>query len=212
MNYSVILADPPWKFKTYSHKGLGRSSEAWYETMSISDICDFSVKQFALDNCVLFLWTTDPFLQQAFRVLDAWGFTYKTVGFYWVKRNVRRERCVIRNGDREEIKFRNKFVYPIGTGYWTRANPELCLLATRGHPYRVDASVPKLIMAPRREHSRKPDIVYTEIERLCEGPYLELFARQHRPHWDCLGNETDVFPTGNLQRRWASNSYPDSDK
>lgn len=193
--YNVLLADPPWKFKTYSQKGLGRSAEAWYDCMDVDDICAMQVERYANTNCVLFLWATDPFLAEAFRVIDAWGFKYRTVGFYWVKQ--------------KWSESAGRFIYPIGNGYWTRANPEQCLLAVRGNPKRIDASVPKLILAPRREHSRKPDEAYSSIEKLCTGPYLELFARQQWPGWDCLGNENDLFSNNEKpKRRWGSGSYP----
>src|SRR4029077_4776914 len=78
-------------------------------------------------------------------------------------------------------------------GYWTRSNSEGCLLATRGKPKRQNADVRQAIIAPRREHSRKPDGIHERIERLVAGPYLELFARQRRPGWDAWGNEVDKF-------------------
>jgi N6-adenosine-specific RNA methylase IME4 len=100
-----------------------------------------------------------------------------------------------------------------GLGFWTRANPEPCLLATRGKPHRCSASVRKLIVSPRREHSRKPDEVYERIEALCQGPYLELFARFarpgfSRPGWDLWGREADASEIG--QRRWRASSYPEA--
>ena len=81
----------------------------------------------------------------------------------------------------------------MGLGYWTRSNTEVCLLATRGKPKRVAPDVRQGIIAKAREHSRKPDGIHERIERLVSGPYLELFARQRRPNWDCWGNETDKF-------------------
>ena len=81
----------------------------------------------------------------------------------------------------------------VGMGYWTRANTEPCLLATRGKPKRLNADVRQGIIAPRREHSRKPDGIHERIERLVAGPYLELFARQSRPGWTTWGNETTKF-------------------
>jgi N6-adenosine-specific RNA methylase IME4 len=83
--------------------------------------------------------------------------------------------------------------FPMGTGYWTRANPELCLLFTRGKPKRLSAAVRKLMIAPRREHSRKPDQQYQDIEQLVGGPYLELFARTEREGWTSWGNQTGKF-------------------
>jgi N6-adenosine-specific RNA methylase IME4 len=77
----------------------------------------------------------------------------------------------------------------MGQGYWTRANPEDCWLATRGHPKRLHADVRQFITAPVAEHSRKPDEIYERIERLVDGPYLELYARRDRPGWMTWGNE-----------------------
>lgn len=193
--YGVIYADPPWTFKTHSDKGKGRSAEAHYDCLSLP-----AIKRVALqldrgvcaEDCVLLMWVTDPFLQKGFEVIEAWGFQYKTVGFYWAKTN----------GGMGQ----SDAAFPMGTGYWTRANPEQCLLATRGHPKRLNADVRKLIVSPRREHSCKPDEAYERIERLCAGPYLELFARQRRPGWDAWGLEAD---TGPGERRWGSGGGPD---
>jgi N6-adenosine-specific RNA methylase IME4 len=190
MPYSVIYADPPWKFETYSEKGKGRSAEAWYDCMNLEDIKSFPVQKWCAEDCVLLLWTTDPFLRKSFEVIDSWGFEYKTVGFVWAK-------CAYAQGALE-----NPYNWPIGTGYWTRANPEYCLLATRGSPHRLNSDVRELVIAPRREHSRKPDEMYGLIERLCTGPYLELFARNRREGWDSIGLETDSGP--NTTRRWSS--------
>ena len=80
-----------------------------------------------------------------------------------------------------------------GMGYWVRAEYRILLAWTRGNPKRLNADVPQAIIEPRREHSRKPDEIHGRIERLVAGPYLELFARQQRPGWDCWGNETRKF-------------------
>ncbi len=199
-HYRVIYADPPWTFATYSHKGKGRSPEAYYDCMSLEEICALPVRDWAAKDCVLFLWATDPLLEKAFAVIRAWGFTYKTVGFYWAKLN--------RSPPPLLFSRRNFFT---GLGFWTRANPEPCLLATRGHPKRLRADVAKLVIAPRREHSRKPEEVYERIEALCEGPYLELFARRGRRGWDSWGLDTKAFAEGNSpERRWAASGYPEA--
>jgi N6-adenosine-specific RNA methylase IME4 len=195
--YQVIYADPPWTFATYSHKGKGRNAEAYYDCMSLPDIKTMPVGDWAARDCVLLLWTTDPLLPTAFEVIAAWGFTYKTVGFYWAKLNKHAAASVYTDRD-----------FFTGLGFWTRANPEICLLATRGHPKRRRADVKKLIVSPRREHSRKPDEAYERIEALCEGPYLELFARSARPGWDRWGAESDLRHIG--PRRWRADSYPDA--
>jgi len=194
-HYRVIYADPPWTFATYSRKGKGRSAEAYYDCMGLADIEALPVADWAAEDCVLLLWTTDPLLERALGVIRAWGFTYKTVGFYWTKLQKSAPSPPWREAD-----------FFKGLGFWTRANPEQCLLATRGHPHRRAANVAKLVVSPRREHSRKPDEVYDRIEALCEGPYLELFARATRPGWDCWGHEAEAREIG--PRRWSSASYP----
>ncbi len=185
--YGVIYADPPWTFATWSHKGKGRSAEAHYDCMSLDQIENLQVGEWAAKDCVLFLWVLDSMLDQGLKVVSSWGFTYKTVGFVWAKLN------------------RRSTGYYMGLGRWTRANPEICLLATRGQPRRVSAAVRKLIVSPRREHSRKPDETYEGIEALCDGPYLELFARSKRPGWSTWGDQVE---TGPGERRWASNAHP----
>ena len=196
-HYRVIYADPPWTFSTYSRKGKGRSAEAYYNCMSLIDIKALPVAEWAAADCVLLLWTTDPLLPTALEVIRAWGFTYKTVGFYWAKLNKSADTTIHRDAD-----------FFTGLGFWTRANPEMCLLATRGHPHRRKANVRKLIVSPRREHSRKPDEAYGRIEGLCEVPYLEMFARSTRPGWDGWGAESHLSQIG--PRRWRADSYPDA--
>jgi N6-adenosine-specific RNA methylase IME4 len=174
--YKLIYADPPWLFKSYSEKGEGRSPQKLhYGCMNLKDICDLPVGNMADDDCVLLMWVTDPFLEKGFEVIKSWGFTYKTVGFYWAKQNMRSDDLFM------------------GLGYWTRANPEQCLLATKGKPKRVSKSVKKLVVDHRREHSRKPDSIYESIEQLVDGPYLELFSRTTKPGWDVIGNDVDKF-------------------
>jgi N6-adenosine-specific RNA methylase IME4 len=168
VKYGAILADPPWHWKARSPKGEGRSAKNHYDVMDAAALEAMTIP--AADDCALFMWAIDPMLPQALELIKAWGFTYKTVAFTWAKIN--------KTGKD-----------PIGGGYWTRANPEMCLLATRGKPKRLNADVRQLLMAPRREHSRKPDEACGRIERLVGGPYLEIFARQTRPGWDSWGNE-----------------------
>ncbi len=196
-HYRLIYADPPWTFATYSRKGKGRNAEAYYDCMSLGDIKALPVADWAADDCVLLLWTTDPLLPTAFDVIRTWGFTYKTVGFYWAKLNKRAAGPVYTDAS-----------FFAGLGFWTRANPELCLLATRGHPKRRRADVRKLIVSPRREHSRKPEEAYERIEALCEGPYLEMFARSSRLGWDTWPIEPDLRQIG--PRRWRADGYPDA--
>lgn len=169
--YSVIYADPPWSFDVWSGAGKDRAAENHYPTMTQEQIEALQVGQLAADDCALFLWAVMPQLPEALRVIEAWGFQYKTCAFVWVKQTRDQER------------------FATGMGYWTRANAELCLLATRGAPVRLNADVHQVVSAPRLEHSKKPDEIVERIERLVPGPYIELFARQCRTGWDSWGNQ-----------------------
>jgi len=142
--------------------------------MSTEDIIALPVRDISSADCVLFLWVVDTQLFDAKEVIDAWGFTYKTVGFTWAK---------------ETTTGKDHF----GVGMWTRKNPEMCLLATRGRVVRKDAGVRQLQRHPVREHSRKPDEFRSEIVRLVgDLPRIELFARRSAPGWDVWGNEVCV--------------------
>jgi N6-adenosine-specific RNA methylase IME4 len=180
--FGAIYADPAWSFACWSGKGKARSAENHYATMTMDEICSMPVADVAADDCVLFMWACWPLLPEALKVIEAWGFTYKTCGFDWMKAN-----------NRQPDMFREDADVQVGMGYWTRANSEPCLLATRGKPKRLNADVRMGIIEPRRQHSRKPDCVHGRIERLVAGPYLELFARTPREGWTVWGNETDKF-------------------
>lgn len=170
--YSVIYADPPWSFDVWSGEGKDRSAENHYPTMTQGEIEALPVADLAADDCALFMWAVMPQLPEALRVIEAWGFDYKTCAFVWVKQTKDEER------------------FATGMGYWTRANAEVCLLATKGSPARLNADVHQVVATPRMEHSRKPDEVATRIERLVPGPYIELFARRPRDGWDLWGNQS----------------------
>lgn len=172
--YSIIYADPPWAYRTYSKKGQGRSAESHYPTMCIDDIKALPVNELAAKDCALFMWATFPCLREAFEVIDAWGFSYKTVAFVWVKQNRKNDDLFT------------------GMGYWTRANAEICILATKGHPKRVDAGVRQVILSHIEEHSKKPNEVRERIVQLMgDIPRIELFARQEPDGWDVWGNEVN---------------------
>lgn len=169
--YTVLYADPPWR---YRNKPNGRSPEGHYPTMKTEDICALPVQALAAEDCALFLWVTMPMIFEAQKVLAAWGFRYKTVAFVWVKQN--------RKGS--GIFW--------GMGYWTRANAELCLLATKGHPQRRAKNIHQVIISPVEEHSKKPEEARRRIEALLgDVPRLELFARRPSPGWDVWGNEVE---------------------
>lgn len=142
--------------------------------MDIEELCSMPVNGIAADNSVLFLWATFPQLQEALRLIKAWGFTYKTVAFVWLKLN------------------KKSHTWFYGLGFWTRGNAEICLLATKGRPHRISNKVHQLIVSPVEEHSKKPDAARDKIiELLGDLPRIELFARQKTEGWDIWGNELE---------------------
>ena len=188
--YGVIYSDPPWNFKNYSEKGTGRNAVSHYQCMDFAGLTALEPQRWAAKDCVLFLWATDPLLPKAMELIHAWGFTYKTVGFYWAKTNKRADLKALSTDD-----------FFTGLGYWSRANVEQCLLATRGSPPRMAKDVRRRVISPRREHSRKPEEIYGRIERLTRGPYLEMFSRMSRRGWDAWGNQVEMFDAGHVETR-----------
>lgn len=179
-HFRAIVADPPWRFRTWSETNQHKAASRHYDLMQMDDILEMPVSDLAAPDCVLFLWAVNPMLPQALAVMEAWGFIYKTVGFTWAKTTTR-----------TDASWAPK--WHLGLGYWTRANTETCLLGVRGKPKRIARDVRQLLLAPRREHSRKPDKFFDDVQRLVDGPYLELFSRQKRPGWHCWGNESGKF-------------------
>lgn len=196
--FGCILADPPWSFRTWSDKGKNRCPDAMvrrdglaerhYATMGLTDIKAMPVAGISATNSVLLLWAVDCMIPYALAVGAAWGFKFKTVAFTWAK--------LLKSWDEDSPNIPSttdprdeRGFWHVGLGYWTRGNPESCLLFTRGTPRRRSAAIRQLIVAPRREHSRKPDEQYERIEALVGGPYVELFARHRRPGWMAWGNQ-----------------------
>jgi len=162
--FDVVYADPPWKYDF--SKDFARSIPSHYPAMDLTELCSLGNKIPFADNCVLFLWTTSPKLEQAFEVIRSWGFEYKT-NFVWVKDK-------------------------IGMGYYCRNKHEILLIATKGNisPPTPENRFPSVIIAPRGKHSKKPDIVYKMIEKMYpDRKYLELFARTKRDKWQGWGVE-----------------------
>ena len=171
--YKVIYADPPWHFQNWNNAKTS-NPEKHYKTMTMEDIIKLPVGDIAEDACALFMWCTDPLLHKQIPIVEKWGFEYKTIAFYWAKTN----------------KNKIKNYYFKGTGYWTRANCEICILATKGKPKRVGGNVDRLVVSERREHSRKPDRIRVDIVKLMgDVSRIELFARQKFDGWDAWGNE-----------------------
>lgn len=162
--YPVVLADPPWRYDF--SKDDADEIENHYPTMGLADICALPVADACTDDCVLFMWATSPKLEEAFAVIRAWGFTYRT--------------CAIWDKER------------IGPGYYFRQRHELLLIATKGSlPVPPPSARPDSVFCEKRTaHSRKPEISYRLIESMYPDlPRLELFSRSARDGWAAWGNQ-----------------------
>lgn len=193
--YKVILADPPWNFENFSAKGEGKNpNSVHYPCMGIEAIRDLPVQDLAAKDCVLIVWCTSPFWHLVQGVIQAWGFTPKTKGG-WAK----------------ESKTGNKLAF--GTGYILRGAHEDFYIATKGKPVYASRSERNLMIAPLREHSRKPDEQYAKWENAFgDVPRIELFARHRWPGWDAWGNETGkFFSSDGLEATLAENRRARSD-
>lgn len=161
--YRVISADPPWPYELRKEDPSHRATHP-YPQMSMGQIRAVPVGSIAHTDCILWLWTTNHHMREAFTVLDAWGFEHKTI-LTWVK-------------DR------------MGTGDWLRGQSEHCLMAVRGHPTVHLTNQTTVLHGPLRANSQKPDEFYAFVEKLCPAPrYAELFSRDSRENWDAHGDE-----------------------
>lgn len=177
--YQTLYADPPWQYRDKGGPKGTTGAALQYPTMSYADLAKLPVGQLAAPDAVLFMWATYPTIQDALDLIRAWGFTYKSIAFQWLK------------------------IYPsgkprFGLGHWTRGNTEPCLLATRGKMHRVDNAVSQLIFTEELivseigRHSAKPPETRERIVRLIgDLPAIELFARERAPGWDCFGDEVE---------------------
>jgi N6-adenosine-specific RNA methylase IME4 len=174
LRYQAIIVDPPWRFDNWSVAGNEKSPQAQYPCMTVPEMAKLPVGHLAAGDCAMFMWATAPMLPDALELMRAWGFTFKTAGA-WGKQSATGTKLAF------------------GTGYILRSAAEFYLVGTIGQPRVQSRSVRNLIMAPVRGHSRKPDDLHSDVERLYQGPYVELFARERRPGWDCWGNDVDHF-------------------
>jgi N6-adenosine-specific RNA methylase IME4 len=164
--FDVIAADPPWAYAKRAEDATHRGA-APYPSMTVEEIAALPVGGRASADCILWLWTTNAFMEQAYSVARAWGFEVKTI-LTWVK-------------DR------------MGTGDWLRGQTEHCLMAVRGRPAVNLTNQTTFLRGPLREHSRKPDEFFALVDVLCVGRKCELFAREQRPGWAAFGAELDQF-------------------
>ncbi len=185
--YSIILADPPWNYSDKANAGK-RGAAHKYPCLSFEHLVHLKVEgrsvfELAAPDCVLFMWSTGPQEPVAIRLLEAWGFKFKTsAGFVWIKRGLpktMKKTGIVKPG---KLKW--------GMGHMTRANPENVIIGTRGKPKRISAGVHSVIEYPATQHSAKPPITRDRIVQLLgDVPRIELFAREVVPGWQAWGLE-----------------------
>lgn len=176
--YGLIYADPPWRFRTWNDDNQSKAPSAHYDVMTLDDIKALPVASLAAPNSVLVMWAVAPMMPHALEVMAAWGFRFKTTGA-WAK--------LSSTGAK----------WSFGTGYLLRSAAEFFLIGTRGSLPSAVRDVRNLVVAPVREHSRKPDSLRADLERMFpDVPRLELFARQEVPGWASWGNQTEKFNEG----------------
>jgi N6-adenosine-specific RNA methylase IME4 len=183
--FHSMLADPAQHFKTRSDRDQGRSPSRKYKTHTIAELMTWPVADLAARHCWLFLWLSTVHTHKVEALMNAWGFQFSGTAFTWLKLRKRFEPRPGRAFTLADIH--------TGLGFTTRKNCEVCYLGRRGRPKRLSGGVREIIIAPIREHSRKPDDQYQRIEQFCDGPRIELFARQRVPGWHAFGNEVDRF-------------------
>lgn len=196
--YGLIMADPPWAHERWSDRGSDRAPDQHYDTMPLKDIKALPVGALCGPHSLIWLWVPGCFVNIGEAVLNAWGAEFVTMGF-WVKTQV-------------HAPSKPK----MGTGYVLRECGEPFIIGKIGKPEVQDRGIPSVIMEPRREHSRKPEAGYALAERMAPRGYpkLDLFSRQEREGWDCMGNEHGKFTdtTGRCgQADWQERQSPQED-
>lgn len=186
-HFACIHADVPSTFESWSEAGEGRSAQRHYSCMPDNEIARLPVLKHAAEHCHLFYWVTGPMLASGrhIRIMRCWGFQPTAMAFCWVKLNA--------SWHPRWMGYIDDAIAFMGLGHTTRQNAEYCILGRRGSPMRLSAAVRQIILAPVREHSRKPADVYERIELYCRGPRLDLFGRCSRPGWVVRGDEATKF-------------------
>lgn len=171
--YGMLKVDPPWDFSLFSEKGGNKSAQKHYRCLPLDQIKAFPIMDLAAEHCVLWLWATNPMIRQQLECVDAWGFTYKTMGT-WNKMTVHGKQA-------------------FGTGYVLRSSSEPFIIATRGKP-KVAKNIRSSFMAPVGKHSEKPALSFQIAEQLYPGARrVEIFSRTDRPGWEHWGDEQGKF-------------------
>lgn len=185
--FAALHVDCPWRFETYDRKSAVPTQAADpYPTMSLRELAGLPVDEITAKRALMIMWIIDSHLDQAMLLGKIWGFTFKTIGFIWVKEKAGADQIDLLTGECEaEPK--------MSMGHWTRKQAEIALLFTKGQPPRLSGGVRQVIYERPRQHSRKPAQIYPRIEALVGGPYLDLFGRAQRPGWTIAGNDTNRF-------------------
>jgi N6-adenosine-specific RNA methylase IME4 len=192
-DYRVVIADPPWRFQSNSKRAPGRNAMRHYSCLSLAELCALPIEQHLAKDAVLFLWVPSPFLVIGAHlpVMRAWGFEPSGMGFAWIKLNPRAPTSCFSEHD-----------FAMGGGFTTRKNVELCLLGKRGRSVRQSKAVRELIIARRRQHSRKPNTFYDRVRQYAEGPRLELFGRESRHGFDVVGDQATLYDNEDYRITW----------
>lgn len=174
--YKLIYADPPWEYRNKKTGGTNMisSAESKYKTLSIDELCKLPIQKISDKDSVLFLWTTTPLLPEGLKVMESWGFKYKT-SIYWRK------------------------IMSLGMGFWFRGQVELCLMGIKGNVKAFRIQKENFIQSQVRLHSKKPDEMYNLLELTKLEPKIELFTRQRWMDWDHWGNELSPYIQTNLK-------------
>jgi N6-adenosine-specific RNA methylase IME4 len=183
--FRLGFADPGWWFRTRSPRGRGKCADRHYRCEKLEQLKALPIGELMAPDAILCLCVVQTHFCEAMELIGAWGFEYKTVGFVWVKMPKRWSANDI------PLRIRPK----MGQGYYTRSNSEQCWIARRGKKglKRLDRGVDQVIYAPVRQHSRKPDEMFTRIECLFgDIPRIELFARDQRPGWWAWGDQLQL--------------------
>ena len=179
--YQIVYADPPWQYNKRNNPKtkFGKGAYGHYNLMTMQEIINLPVKKIAAENCALFLWVTFPYLKEQIKLFEYWGFRYTTLGFSWVKTNSKNDKPFF------------------GIGYYAKSNCEICLMGIKGKMKPASNRVSSCIIAPRQEHSKKPDEARKRIVELFGNvPRIELFARQCADGWDNWGDDANLFGGG----------------
>lgn len=187
--YDLIMADPPWLFSNWSRAGEKKNATSQYSCIPEEGIRGLRVADLAAKDCVIWLWATNPLIDKQIDIMKAWGFRFVTSG-HWAKftqASFRRDDNVV-SGKQH-----------FGTGYCLRSAGEPYIIGAVGDPTYAK-NVRSVLMAPAREHSRKPDEAYVEAEKLFPAAVnrLDLFSRQARPGWDAFGDQVGKFEEGRV--------------